>query len=154
MMYVFGPPGWQPERLGGRVVPREVRRETFDRYDPKIPGALAMYGLFHFLCALTATFVLLAGATTIPVAQLAAGGFYVAISLTAIGGIFEAERWAAPLETSRLVVLGAATAVLWRGHMVPGWFGLLSAVAVVGSLAWFIPHRGYLTENTPAPVMQ
>ncbi|MBW7932447.1 MAG: hypothetical protein H3C62_02300, partial [Gemmatimonadaceae bacterium] len=68
--------------------------------------------------------------------------------------IFEAERWASPLETSRLVVLGAATAVAWRVAMVPGWFALLTAVAVVTSLAWFLPHRHYLTENTPAPVMQ
>jgi hypothetical protein len=153
-MYLFGPPGWRPERLGGRVVPQEVRRETFERYDPRIPGSLAAYGLFHFLCALVATFILLVGATTIPMVQLAAGGFYVAISLASIGGIFEAERWAAPLETSRLVVLGAATAVLWRAQVVPGWFGVLTAMAVVGSLAWFIPHREYLTENSPAPVMQ
>jgi sterol desaturase/sphingolipid hydroxylase (fatty acid hydroxylase superfamily) len=153
-MYVFGPPGWRPDRLGGRVRPHEVRVETFERYDPKIPGSLAAYGLFHFTCAVLATVLLLAGATRLPVTQLAAGGFYVAISLTAIGGIFEAERWAAPLETSRLVVLGAATAVLWRMQVVPGWFAGLTAVAVVGSLAWFIPRRGFLTENTPAPVMQ
>ena len=93
-------------------------------------------------------------AATFPMLQLAAGGFYVAVSLTAIGGIFEAEQWASPLETSRLVVLGAATAVMWRAQLVPGWFALLTAVAVVGSLGWFIPHRRYLTENTPAPVMQ
>ncbi len=87
-------------------------------------------------------------------AQLAGGGFYVAISLTSIGGIFEAERWAAPLVTSRLVVLGAVTAVLWRTQVAPGWFAVLTAVAVVLSLAWFMPRRAYLTENTPAPVMQ
>ena len=131
-----------------------MRAGAFERYDPRIPGSLAAYGLFHFVCALAATFILLAGATRVPLAHVAAGGFYVAISLTAIGGIFEAERWAAPLETSRLVVLGAAAAVLWRAQVVPGWFAALTAVAVVASLAWFIPHREYLTENTPAPVMQ
>ena len=110
--------------------------------------------MFHFTCALLATLVLLIEANTLPLAQLAAGGFYVAVSLTAIGGIFEAEQWASPLETSRLVVLGAATSVLWRAHMVPGWFAVLTAVAVVASLGWFLPHRRYLTQNTPAPVMQ
>jgi sterol desaturase/sphingolipid hydroxylase (fatty acid hydroxylase superfamily) len=153
-LYVFGPPGWRPARLGGRVRPSEVQVEHFQRYDPKIPGSLAAYGLFHFVCALVSTFVLLAGAARIPMAQLAGGGFYVAISLTAIGGIFEAEQWAAPLETARLVVLGASTAVLWRLQIVPGWFAWLTAVAVVASLAWFMPRRRYLTENTPAPVMQ
>ena len=153
-MYVFGPPGWQPERRGGMTVPPEVEPTMFQRYDPKIPGSLAVYGLFHFVCATFATLVLLKGATSLPMLQLAAGGFYVAISLTSIGGIFEAEAWAAPLETSRLVVLGAATSVLWRMHTVPGWFAVLTGVAVVVSLAWFIPHRKYLTENTPAPVMQ
>jgi hypothetical protein len=39
-------------------------------------------------------------------------------------------------------------------HVVPGWLAVLAGVAVVGSLAWFIPHRHYLTENTAAPVMQ
>jgi hypothetical protein len=38
--------------------------------------------------------------------------------------------------------------------VVPGWFAILTGVAVMASLAWFIPHRRYLTENTPAPVMQ
>jgi len=153
-MYVFGPPGWRPESLGGRERPPDVEPEAFRRYDPRIPGSLAAYGLFHFTCALLASLLLLASATTFPALQLAGGGFYVAVSLTAIGGIFEAERWASPLETSRLVVLGATTAVLWRSQMVPGWFAVLTVVAVVASLAWFLPHRKYLTENTPAPVMQ
>ena len=92
--------------------------------------ALFAFGLWTIV-ALGATFLLLMRAETFPMLQLAAGGFYVAASLTAIGGIFEAEQWASPLETSRLVVLGAATAVLWRAQMVPGWFAVLTGVAVV-----------------------
>lgn len=153
-LYVFGPPGWRPESLGGRDQPIEVRVEDFGRYDPRIPGSLAAYALFHFACALVATFLLLMNADKVPLLQLAGGGFYVAVSLASIGGLFEAEQWASPLETSRLVVLGSVVAVLWRAQIVPGWYAVLTGVAVVASLAWFLPHRRFLTENTPAPVMQ
>lgn len=151
-MYVFGPPGWKPEEEGGRTVPPPVSRDTFQQFDPEVPAGLAGYGFVHFLAALAGAVLLLFNAD-LPAPHLWAGGFYVTVTLLAVGGIFEAARWAGPLETARLLVLGcAAGALLVTGRLSPvpaagaGAFCLLS-------LAWFLPRKKHLTEVEPAPIM-
>lgn len=152
-MYVFGPPGWRPESEGGRVVPQEVDRESVEVYDPEVPPSLAGYGFAQFLVAVGATLVLLHNAAELPLHHTAAAGFWIAISLAGVGGVFEAARWAVPIETSRLVVLaGACAALWWRGDLAPALAAAGIAFCVL-SLAWFVPRRGYLTETELAPIM-
>lgn len=153
LMVVFGPPGWRAAAEGGPQPPPEVTAETAETWDPVVPVGLAAYGFAQFAAALAASLVLLLNAATMPPAHVAAAGFYVAISLAGVGGVFESARWAGPIETARLLVLGAACAVL-------GWTGALPVSAAAGgvafcavSLAWFIPRRGALTETELAPIM-
>jgi alkylglycerol monooxygenase len=151
--YVFGPPGWRPAAEGGRAAPPEVERGAVELYDPPVSPGLRLYGLAQFAVALVAAFVLLLRAEELSGPHLAAGGFYVAVALAGVGGIFEAAKWAGPLETARLAVLAAACVVL-------GWMGALPLAAVAAavvfsalSLAWLLPRRGELTETELAPLM-
>ncbi|HEX6746528.1 MAG TPA: sterol desaturase family protein [Longimicrobium sp.] len=153
LMYVFGPPGWRSAAEGGPQAPPEVTAETAEAWDPAVPAGLALYGFVQFAAALAGSFVLLQRAAGMPGAHVAAAGFYVAISLAGVGGVFESAKWAGPIETARLLVLGAACAVL-------GWTGALPVFAAAGgvafcaaSLAWFLPRRGALTETELAPIM-
>lgn len=152
-MFAFGPPGWRPAHEGGRAPAPMVTAETAERWDPHVPAGLAAYGFAQFTAALAASFALLLEAHALPPVQVAAGGFYVAVSLAGVGGVFESARWAGPIETARLAVLGAACAVL-------GWNGAIPAAAAAGaiafcaaSLAWFLPRRSALTETELAPIM-
>jgi hypothetical protein len=152
-MHVFGSPGWRPSAGGGTEPAPEVSAETAETFDPVIPAGLALYGFVQFAAALAASFALLLNAETMPKAHVAAGAFYIAISLAGVGGVFESAKWAAPIEVARLVVLAGACALL-------GWSGALAlAPAAAGvafcavSLAWFIPRRGALTETELAPIM-
>lgn len=152
-MHAFGPPGWRPAAEGGRAAAPEVDAATAERFDPEIPAGLAAYGFVQFAAALAGSLALLLNAGTLPPAQLAAAGFYVAVSLAGVGGVFEAARWAGPIETARLMVLGGACGVL-------GWLGAIPAAAALAgmafcavSLAWFLPRRGALTETELAPIM-
>lgn len=152
-MYVFGPPGWRAAAEGGPVAPPEGDSATAETWDPVVPPGLAAYGFAQFAVALAASFLLLLNAERMPPLHLAAAGFYVALSLAGVGGVFESAKWAGPMETARLAVLGAAAAVL-------GWLGMvaapLAAIAVtfcVLSLLWLLPRRAALTETELAPLM-
>ncbi len=152
-MYVFGPPGWRPAEAGGRIQPPEVDQATYEKFDTEIPAPLAWYGFLQFVGALAGAVILLFGAETLAPVHLWAGGFYVAISLGAVGGIFEAARWAGPIETARLVVLAGASAVLLGWGSVPVGAGLAGLAFCALSLAWFVTQRHHLVSDEIAPIM-
>ncbi|HSG48964.1 MAG TPA: sterol desaturase family protein [Longimicrobiales bacterium] len=151
--FIFGPPGWRPEAEGGREVPLEVSRETFQPWDTQIPGGLAAYGFVQFTAALAATFLLLVRAGDLPPAHLAAGAFYVTVALAGIGGVFEAARWAGSLETARHLVLAGAVLTLWATGALPATAAGAGFGFTVLSLAWFLPQRRHLVETELAPIM-
>ncbi|HSU12491.1 sterol desaturase family protein [Longimicrobium sp.] len=152
-MYVAGPPGWRSAAEGGSAAPPQVAAEVAEAWDPVVPAGLAAYGFAQFAAALAGSFALLLNAASMPGAHVAAAGFYVAISLAGVGGVFESAKWAGPIETARLLVLGAACALL-------GWMGAIPVSAAAAgvafcavSLAWFLPRRAALTETELAPIM-
>jgi alkylglycerol monooxygenase len=153
LMYVFGPPGWRAASEGGPAAPPQVARETAETFDPAIPAGLAAYAFAQFAVTLAASFVLLLNAGTLPLIHTAAAGFYVAVSLAGIGGVFEAARWAGPIETARLAVLAAACAALGATGALPAPAAMAGITFCALSLAWFLPRRAALTENELAPIM-
>ncbi len=152
-MHVFGPPGWRAAREGGPVPPPEVTPETARAWDPAVPPALAWYGFAQFAVTLAASFVLLLSADTLPAGRLAAGGFYVAVSLAGVGGVFEAARWAGPIEAARLSVLALAALAAGATGALPAWAAVTAFAFCAASLAWFLSRRGALTESELAPIM-
>jgi hypothetical protein len=152
-MYVFGPPGWRAAAEGGPVPPPEVARETAETWDPLVPPGLAAYGFAQFLVALGASLALLLNAEAMPLRHSAAAGFYVALSLAGVGGVFESAKWAGPIETARLAVLGAASLALGATGAVPWTLASAGVAFCAVSLLWFLPRRGHLTETELAPIM-
>ncbi|MEN9509067.1 MAG: hypothetical protein RLZZ621_1630 [Gemmatimonadota bacterium] len=116
---VFGSPAWRPASEGGSVMIPAVSRDTFVPFDPAVPKALTQYALAHFAFALPPTLWLLSQASTLPAAHTAAGAFYLALSLTNIGGVMEARRWAFASEQARLGALGIAGVALITTGMAP-----------------------------------
>lgn len=88
-----------------------------------------------------------------PLLHVAGAGFYVAVSLAGVGGVFESAKWAGPMETARLAVLGAAAVVLGGTGAIPLALAAGAAAFCVVSIAWFVPLRGALTETELAPLM-
>ena len=153
LAYAFGPPGWRPAAEGGPLAPPEVARETAEEFDPLVPASLAAYGFAQFVVALVASFALLLSVDGMPPHHAAAAGFYVAVSLAGVGGVFEGARWAGPIETARLIVLAAVCAVLGATGAVAWPLAVAGIVFCALSLAWFLPRRGHLTESELAPIM-
>ncbi len=150
---VFGRPGWRPPELGEIERPREVRADTFEKYDPPVPAPLAWYAFAQFTLALVAAFLLLQRADALPLGQSAAAAFFIAVALAGVGGIFESARWAGTLETARQLTLGLASVyLLWTGLGLNwvAWAGLGVAVA---SLVVLQRYRVHLTATELAPLM-
>ncbi|WP_396205986.1 sterol desaturase family protein [Gemmatimonas sp.] len=141
--YLFGSPAWRPAEQGGPVVLPEVSRDTFTPFDPQVPRALSWYALAQFALIVPVALWFLASAARLPVGQLIAGAFYLALSLTNVGGVLEARRWAFASEQARLGALAVAGVVLLtRGALMPG-LGL--ALLCVGSLAALWTRRHAFT---------
>lgn len=150
---VFGRPGWQPPELGESERPGEVSVATFEKYDPRVPAPLAWYGFAQFAVTLAAAVVLLGRADSLPLVQSASAAFYVAIALAGVGGVFEGARWAATLETARLVVLAGIAGVLLATGVVPAIAAGAAILFALASLGVLSRYRAELTRTELAPMM-
>jgi sterol desaturase/sphingolipid hydroxylase (fatty acid hydroxylase superfamily) len=154
-MYLFGPPGWRPERDGGRERPVPVARATQVVFDPAVPAGIARYGLAQFLVVLVGSVELLRRAETLPLAQAAPLAALVVITLGNLGGLFERERWAHTLELARHLTLGVTAALLLVSRQGPPWFAAALFAVAAGSLLWLARLRPEFTRlgaaDPPAP---
>jgi sterol desaturase/sphingolipid hydroxylase (fatty acid hydroxylase superfamily) len=100
------PPGWRPDDLGGFQQAPEVEAATYRKWDTPVPRWLAAYAFVQFTVVLFAASLMLSRQGALSRGFLAAGAVFVAVSLVALGGLFERKRWAGPLEAARLLVLG------------------------------------------------
>ena len=147
-MRVFGAPGWRPARDGGAVVIPPVNAASFVKYDPSVPTVLSNYALVHFALAIPAALWLLARAESLSSGELAAGAFYVVLTLTNVGGIFEARRWASTTERARLLALAAACGVLIVRGTITTVFGALGIAIACVSFAVVWNARGAFTTSS------
>lgn len=146
--YLFGSPAWRAAYDGGPVTIPPVSRATATAYDPAVPRPLSAYALGHFALAIPAALWLLREAATLPPLHAGAGIFYVALTLTNVGGVLEARRWAFAAEQARLGALVAAGAgAAFRGAW-PGWLSGLAIAIGVASLAALWAMRGHFTVES------
>lgn len=148
---VFGHPGWRPAYLGPGERPQPVSPTTFEKFDPVVPGGLKAYGFAQFAAALVGAIALLNASGSLPATQTLAGGFYLVLTLSNVGGILEGRAWAAISELVRLGVLTAACAVLLAaGRGNPAVLGAALAFGLASS-AWILGLRpAFPTGAAPA----
>lgn len=150
---VFAHPGWRPASLGEPIKPVPVTPATFPKYEPPVSGELKAYGLIQFVIVLAGSLALLRWASTLSLAQLLAGLFYVTLSLGNIGGLLEARSWAGVSEVVRLVVLGGATLGLAASGQGSAWLLLTGSLFSTLSLLWVLRLRPQLTDPDPRAII-
>jgi hypothetical protein len=101
------PPGWQPEELGGFQPAPDVDAARYRKWDTPVPRWLGWYAFLQFTAVLVGASLLLFRQAEIPPSWVVAASVFIAMSLVALGGLFERKRWAPPLEAARLLALGA-----------------------------------------------
>jgi sterol desaturase/sphingolipid hydroxylase (fatty acid hydroxylase superfamily) len=143
--YLFASPAWRPQREGGPVTIPAVSRDAFRPFDPVVPRAVALYALVQFAMAIPVALWLLSSASRLPLGQLLAGTFALALTLTNVGGLLEGRRWALSAEGARTAAM-ALSGVYWlaTGHS-PRWVGLGMLLLGVSSLGVLLTQRHALT---------
>jgi alkylglycerol monooxygenase len=151
------PPGWRPADVVARY-PKPTFAMRTERFNPPLSKALIIYAMVQFalLLAMATQFLGMAGTAGLP--ALLAYAAYLVASLSVLGALMEARRWAPWLEGVRL--LATALVPAWSGQ----WFGnshldghIALAIAVpflISALAlpWLSgrQHAGILSGK-PAP---
>jgi sterol desaturase/sphingolipid hydroxylase (fatty acid hydroxylase superfamily) len=145
---VFGPPSWRPADVGPQLIPDQSPIDNFRKFDPRVPGSWTLYAFAQFVFTVAAGIGVLVIASALTVPQAAALVFYLALSLTNVGGLLEGERWSILLELARLLSLSAAGATLLLTSNV-------SRVPIVLALMWFLISALWLrrvaAQTNPTP---
>jgi alkylglycerol monooxygenase len=100
--FLFAPPGWQPDYMGGFQAPKEVDKNSFKKYDRDSTPKQKIYIAFNFVVVLgLATWFLFLEAQFSFSDKLLIAIFIIA-SLTSGSALFEKKTWFFPLEVARL----------------------------------------------------
>ncbi|MCX7744918.1 MAG: sterol desaturase family protein [Flavobacteriales bacterium] len=111
ILVFLAPPGWKPQTLGGREIPKDVNAQTFQKFDITTPRWIQTYALiqFVFIIALTSYFMFFADAMFIPGnEQLVFRYIYIAgyilFSIYNLGKLFENRTIGIYLEIIRNLI--------------------------------------------------
>jgi alkylglycerol monooxygenase len=126
---VFGPPSWRPADLGPPLIPDQSPIDNFRKFDPVVPAGWTLYAFAQFVVTLAAGVKVLTIASTLTMPETAAFVFYLALSLTNVGGLLEGEPWSLVLELARILSLATACITLLLTSGVP-------RLPVAAALAW------------------
>ncbi|MCC6551482.1 MAG: sterol desaturase family protein [Polyangiaceae bacterium] len=109
------PPEWRPADLGGPVAVPEVSRASQTKYLSSTPRGMNVYVVVGFTITAVAVSALLSFQTKLDLPARAGAVVILLAGLSVWGGLFEARRWAVPLEWGRLAAAVALAAWLARG---------------------------------------
>ncbi|PJZ71172.1 sterol desaturase [Leptospira perolatii] len=105
------PPGWKPKDIGESVVPPEIDREKYRKFDTTIPKTLSVYTFLQFLFGLGASMVYIEFKKDLPMLEMIVLGFYILWTLWTIGAIFELKTAGMISELVRLASIAVLTNV-------------------------------------------
>ena len=109
------PPGWRPADLPGADAgaPGSGATAARERFDPPVPAEARLHAGFQFVLLLGCSVFFLQLAATASAAVLLACFAFIALSMSAIGGLLEGRAGSGTIETGRtlgVLVLAAAGA--------------------------------------------
>ena len=116
---LFKAPGWQPDYMGGPILPHEVAQD-YKKYDPQIFKGMNYYTFVQFILMLAGTSLFLFSTDLLsrPV-QLMVVVYIFTFSVT-MGGVLENKPWVFPAELLRIVLLPVVVYISFWGW-IP-WF--------------------------------
>ncbi len=134
---VKGPP-WTPPGMEPFAPPAEVQPATFAKYDPPLAKGLARYLFVQLVLVLIGATSVMFYENTLTLAETAAAGGAIYLTLLTWGGFLERRSWALPVEVARLLLLSMAVLQLVRTGVLPLALAALALAASVAMMVWLL----------------
>jgi hypothetical protein len=101
--FLFAPPGWQPDYMGGFQAPKEIDKNTFEKYNVDSTPKQKIYIAINFVIVLglATWFLFLESQFTLTNKILVA--IFIIASLTSGSALFEKKNWFFGLEITRII---------------------------------------------------
>lgn len=134
--FLFAPPGWYPESMGGFKAPPEVTGEEL-KYDRSLPLGLNIYLLVQYAFVVGITAFFLFGLERYSTTEKGIFLLFLLYQVFGLGSIFDRNNKALVLEGVRTAMLFAFA--LWSGLLANGGDALFGGAVMVISLlsaAW------------------
>jgi sterol desaturase/sphingolipid hydroxylase (fatty acid hydroxylase superfamily) len=138
LKYIFYPPGWLPDSMGGKLEVPSVERSSYNKYNPDFPPALIPYIFMQYLVILGATAAFLFTYQEDAWILNAILVCLLIISVVASGILLENKPWMVSFEIGRLIfTLGVIGMLVYAFSFPIGW--LIGGFIYLGvSLLWLI----------------
>ena len=102
--YIFKPPGWQPEEMGGPLSIPQVDPDKDRKYDKKTSAAFSLYVLLQYVIILGGTALFLLNASTFGLWEQVLCIALIILGVTSAGIIMEEKKYAFGLEIFRVLL--------------------------------------------------
>jgi alkylglycerol monooxygenase len=135
-------PGWRPKDQGGRSYATEVRKESYTKFNTRVPRSWAIYLFIHFLITLGATAYFLFTFEQNTLLQNLYWAAGITFSVISLGLIFELRSWAWILELIRLAAL-----FILLLFPFSGWIGWIGMVIILASAFILVKNRHALQRE-------
>ena len=136
LRYLFKPPGWYPDTLGGYRPAPSVDRSSYHKYSTHSPGVINAYVLTQFALLLGLTSFFLFNLNDFTTWQKVFIAGYIALSTVTSSGLFENKQWINWAEYLRLLVIPVAGIILYQQGIVPVWAVFASCGFFIISIIW------------------
>lgn len=139
VLFLFKPPGWYPESLGGFRPAPEIS-ENDKKFDVSLPASFHWYALFQFsgILGFTTFFLFSIGNLSLPNQIILA--MLILYYLASIGSIFNRTKNAIWMESLRLAI--STIASVFAG---PAWFIPTAIYCFLSAIWWIVINRKPLT---------
>ena len=132
LRYLFKPPGWYPESLGGFKAPPEITGKE-RKFNVELPIQLHYYSLVQYLAILGITSLFLFNLDQMAWLQKGIFTVYILYYVLSLGSLFNAKKYASALEVVRLIstmILAWWMSALFASFLLPliGGFALISLI--------------------------
>jgi sterol desaturase/sphingolipid hydroxylase (fatty acid hydroxylase superfamily) len=124
-------PGWRPADLGGPLLPPEVDRSSYVKFDVPLAGSRRLYVLAQLVLVLLAATPYLLRSGSLGVPERVLGAALIAWSVVSFGALLDGRPWAAPLENARLAALALGALLVPGPALARGGLVLLACASVV-----------------------
>jgi len=142
LRYIFAPPGWLPDYLGGYRKPPEVNPGTYQKYHTAASLSLSLYVLFQFTLCLAGTAVFLFKQNLFTLEEKAFITLLVSFTVVNCGVLFENKKWVWVAEWLRVIsyplLLGVFT---YLNHWPTSYYVAGGLFFAVSSLWLYYLHK-------------